>query len=174
MIERNLPCNADHSTFNTCVDSSGCHQYSFLMKLRIVLSISLAVLMVSQSDIRGFAVDSPLKTLAIIDTGVDMTSTAIAKNIAYQVCFAGYKSCPNGQSTQEGPGAASISPKMLTNKEWVHGTKVASAAVQTDPSIQIIEIRCASVIGAHFGFALPLDKNSSISCDRRRPARTWS
>ena len=89
------------------------------------------------------------KVLAIIDTGVDISHPAIKSNIIYEVCVAGYSSCPNGTNLQEGAGAATVTSAMATNKAWQHGTKVASAATQTDPNIKIIEIRCASLIGAN-------------------------
>ena len=93
--------------------------------------------------------DSTPKTMVIIDTGVDITHNLVKNNIAYEVCFAGYKSCPNGQNTMEGIGSATLTSSMLTNNAWIHGTSVVSAATQTDPSIKIIEIRCASLIGAN-------------------------
>ena len=89
------------------------------------------------------------KTMAIIDTGVDVQHPAIKSNIVYEVCIAGYKSCPNGTNFQEGAGSATITPTMYSNTAWHHGTKVASAATQTDPNIKIIEIRCASLIGTN-------------------------
>lgn len=86
------------------------------------------------------------KVLAIIDTGVDMSVPSIKNAIAYEVCISNYKSCPNGANLQEGAGSATITPSMLTNDAWSHGTYVASAAIQTDPTIKIVEIRCASLI----------------------------
>ena len=51
----------------------------------------------------GIAIaDSTPKTMVIIDTGVDMTHNLVKNNIVYEVCFAGYKSCPNGQNQMEG------------------------------------------------------------------------
>ena len=98
----------------------------------------------------GIAIaDSTPKTMVIIDTGVDMTHNLVKNNIVYEVCFAGYKSCPNGQNTMEGSGSATLMPSVLTNKSWIHGTSVVSAATQIDPSVKIIEIRCASLIGAN-------------------------
>jgi len=87
------------------------------------------------------------KTLVIIDDGVDIKHPAIANNIVYEVCIANYNSCPNKKTFMEGAGAATVTSDMTTNKEWQHGTKVASAATQTDPNVKIIEIRCASAIG---------------------------
>jgi Subtilase family len=114
--------------------------------MRKVISAIVALFVLSTGI--SHAVTTP-KTLVIIDTGVDMTHNAIKNNISYEVCFAGYNSCPNGQNFMEGPGAATVNQAMLANKEWIHGTSVASAATQTDPSINIIEIRCASLVGVN-------------------------
>lgn len=89
------------------------------------------------------------KTMVIIDTGVDIKHPAISNNIVYEVCVSGYNSCPNKQNFMEGPGSATVSPAMYTNDAWSHGTKVASAATQTNNNIKIIEIRCASLIGSN-------------------------
>jgi hypothetical protein len=89
------------------------------------------------------------KTLAIIDTGVDIAHPAIKNNIIHEVCVSGYTSCPNKQNFMDGPGSATVTPAMYSNSAWGHGTEVASAAVQTDPNVQIIEIRCASLLGAN-------------------------
>jgi hypothetical protein len=89
------------------------------------------------------------KVLAIIDTGVDIQHPAIKNNIIYEVCVSGYNSCPNKQNIMEGPGSATVTPAMYSNAGWNHGTEVASAATQTDPNVKIIEIRCASLIGAN-------------------------
>jgi len=95
----------------------------------------------------GIAIaDSTPKTMVIIDTGVDMTHNLVKDNIVYEVCFAGYNSCPNGQNQMEGKGSATLPKNILANKSWIHGTSVVSAATQTDSSIKIIEIRCASLI----------------------------
>lgn len=96
----------------------------------------------------AFAIELP-KTMVIIDTGIDIKHNLVKNNIVYEVCFAGYKSCPNGQNFMEGVGAATLSDTMTSNKAWIHGTSVVSAATQTDPSIKIIEIRCASLLGAN-------------------------
>ena len=56
------------------------------------------------------------QTLAIIDTGIDSAIPSIKNNIVYEVCFAGYKSCPNNAVAMEGPGAATITPAMYANK----------------------------------------------------------
>ena len=89
------------------------------------------------------------KVLAIIDSGVDTQNKSIKNNIVYEVCVAGYNSCPNQTNLPEGVGSASLSTAMYSNTAWAHGTEVASAAIQTDPNVKIIEIRCASLIGTN-------------------------
>ena len=110
------------------------------------LAIALAIIFVSISN--PVYASTP-KTLAIIDTGVDIVHPAIKNNIIHEVCVSGYASCPNKQNFMDGPGSATVTSAMYSNSAWGHGTEVASAAIQTDPNIQIIEIRCASLLGAN-------------------------
>ena len=119
------------------------------MKKIITAFIALSVILTGQQAYAAqtkSADTSNTKTMVIIDTGVDMTHNLVKNNIVYEVCFAGYKSCPNGQNQMEGKGSATLPINILSNKSWIHGTSVVSAATQTDPSIKIIEIRCASLI----------------------------
>lgn len=113
-----------------------------MKKIMIILSVLFAFTCIPANA-------STQKTMVIIDTGVDMQIQSIKNNIIYEVCVGGYKSCPNKQNFMEGPGASTITPAMYYNSSWNHGTEVVSAAVQTDPNIKIIEIRCASLIGSN-------------------------
>ena len=108
-----------------------------MKKIAAILAVLFAV------TIQPVHAETP-KTLVIIDTGVDMSYPAL-NNIVYEVCVAGYKSCPNGQNFMEGKGAANVTSSMYSNEAWSHGTKVASLA----SSIPVIEIRCASLIGTN-------------------------
>lgn len=113
-----------------------------MKKLAAILAVFFAV------SIQPVHAETP-KTMVIIDTGIDIKHPAISNNISYEVCFAGYNSCPNKQNFMEGTGAATVTESMYANVAWSHGTKVASAAVQSNPTLSIIEIRCASLIGAN-------------------------
>jgi hypothetical protein len=108
-----------------------------MKKIAAILAVLFAV------TIQPVHAETP-KTLVIIDTGVDMSHPAL-NNIVYEVCVAGYKSCPNGQNFMEGKGAANVTSSMYSNEAWSHGTKVASLA----SGIPVIEIRCASLIGTN-------------------------
>lgn len=108
---------------------------------KLILTFALALSAVSYP-----AHADNVKTLAIIDSGVDINHPSIKNNISYEVCISSYNSCPNKTNFQEGPGAATLTPAMYSNSQWGHGTEVASAATQADPNVKIIEIRCASLL----------------------------
>ena len=102
------------------------------MKKIITAFIALSVILTGQQAYAAqtkSADTNNTKTMVIIDTGVDMTHNLVKNNIVYEVCFAGYKSCPNGQNQMEGAGSATLPTDILTNKSWIHGTSVASAAI---------------------------------------------
>lgn len=111
-----------------------------MKKLSAILAVLLAV------NITPVHAATP-KVMVIIDNGVDVSQ--FKNNIIDGACFAGYNSCPNGKNFMEGIGAAYVNPSMYSNDAWSHGTKVVSAAVQADPDVKIIEVRCASLIGAN-------------------------
>lgn len=113
-----------------------------MKKLAAILAVFFAV------SIQPVHAETP-KTMVIIDSGVDTSHPAISRNIIYEVCVAGYKSCPNGQNFMEGSGAATVTSTMASNAAWTHGTKVASVAVKANSDIQIIEIRCASLLNTN-------------------------
>lgn len=112
-----------------------------MKKLAAILAVFFAV------SVQPVHAETP-KTMVIIDNGVDIKHQAVSNNIYYEVCFAGYNSCPNKQNFMEGPGAATVTPAMYVNDAWHHGTEVASAAIQSNSDVKIIEIRCASLLGA--------------------------
>ena len=80
-------------------------------------------------------------TLAILDTAID-TSLPVFKNVIVQeVCILEWNSCPNGSSFMEGPGAASMPANLINKNGFDHGTKMAHAAVATNPNVKIVFIR---------------------------------
>lgn len=113
-----------------------------MKKLTAILAVFFAV------SIQPVHAETP-KTMVIIDNGVDIKHPAISNNITYEVCVDLFKTCPNGQNFMEGPGSATVTPTMYSNVAWTHGTKVASIAVKANPDINIIEIRCASLVGTN-------------------------
>jgi hypothetical protein len=81
------------------------------------------------------------KVIAIIDTAIDSSKF---NNIVHEVCFTtalkdNSGTCPNGQTFQEGPGAASVSNWKLRGID--HGHNVAKAATNANPNVKIVFIR---------------------------------
>lgn len=100
------------------------------------LAIAVAVVL-------GFVVVQPVqasdnKVLVIIDTAIDSTKVPVL----HEVCFTA-KTCPNGTSFQEGPGAANVSNWKVRGID--HGYNLTQAAINTAPDVKIIFIRIADL-----------------------------
>lgn len=80
-------------------------------------------------------------TLVVIDTALNSDQADIAANIKYEVCILDWYACPNGQKFMEGKGAASLSTRFMANNGFNHGSQMVSAALRTNPNLQIIFIR---------------------------------
>lgn len=80
-------------------------------------------------------------TLAVLDTALDTSIPAFAGKIVYEVCILDWNSCPNGKSFMEGPGSASLPSKIISSNGFEHGTQMVSAALQTNPNINIVFVR---------------------------------
>jgi len=63
------------------------------------------------------------QSVAILDTGVDLSHSAFAGRIVAEACFTHNAQCPNGQDTMIGPGAGAPCKGNCT-----HGTHVAGIA----------------------------------------------
>ena len=87
----------------------------------------------------------PQKSVAIIDTGIDPTTTDIRAAIVDEVCFSHNSSCPNGEAFMHGAKAATLPAVALQNSIFEHGTEVVSAAIALNRAVRIIEVRCSSV-----------------------------
>ncbi|MGZ4676525.1 MAG: S8 family serine peptidase [Acidimicrobiia bacterium] len=64
--------------------------------------------------------------VAILDTGVESTHPFLGGRIVDESCFSAAGSCPNGQTTQSGPGSAA--PCTYAPSGCRHGTHVAGIA----------------------------------------------
>ena len=80
-------------------------------------------------------------TLVVIDTALNSDQADIAGNIKYEVCILDWSACPNGQSFMEGKGAAYLSPRFMSDNGFNHGSQMVSAALKTNPNLQIVFIR---------------------------------
>jgi hypothetical protein len=78
------------------------------------------------------------KVLVIIDTAIDSTKVPVL----HEVCFTA-KTCPNGTSFQEGPGAAGVSNWGVRGID--HGHNITQAAINSAPDVKIIFIRISDL-----------------------------
>ena len=102
--------------------------------MKRVILVIIALLGVSITPVQA---DGP-QTVAIIDTGFN---TALFPNkVVAEYCVVEYTACPNGQTTMEGAGAATINFK-TTNATTNHGTQMASVVTKVNPNAKLVLIR---------------------------------
>jgi len=81
-------------------------------------------------------------TLAVLDTAIDTSVPEFAGRIAYEVCILEWNTCPNGKSFMEGPGSGTTYPAaFVSNKTFSHGTQMVSAAIRSNPNMNIVFVR---------------------------------
>ena len=85
-------------------------------------------------------------TIAILDTAIDMSQKKFQNSVVQEVClieifFDSTPRCPNGATSMEGPGAATLSKDKLALGGFDHGTLMADQALQTNPNVKIVFIR---------------------------------
>ena len=105
--------------------------------ITIVLTATLLITGLHASK----AVDTTPATLAIIDTALDTTLPEFRGKIVHEVCILDWNSCPNGKNFMEGPGSALMPLTQMSQNGFEHGTQMASAAIATNPSLNIVFIR---------------------------------
>jgi hypothetical protein len=81
------------------------------------------------------------ESFVVIDTALNSDQADIAGNLKYEVCILDWSVCPNGQSFMEGKGSAYLSPRVMSSNGFNHGSQMVSAALKTNPNLQIIFIR---------------------------------
>lgn len=92
---------------------------------------------------------TPVPTLAILDTAIDNTIPEIKGKLIYEVCILEWTTCPNGKSFMEGPGSAFLPLNAIIRNGFDHGTKMASAAIQSNPNMNIVFVR---IIGQNINY----------------------
>lgn len=104
-----------------------------------LIALTLAIPSISHANVKNRTVSVP--TLAILDTGLDTSIPSIKEKLIYEVCILEWTTCPNGQSFMEGPGSAHIPLQSITKNGFGHGTQMASAALSTNPNMNIVFVR---------------------------------
>ncbi len=80
-----------------------------------------------QGDIAwDYGYDGTGQVVAVLDSGVEKSHPFLAGKVVSEACYASGNDCPNGQSTQIGPGAGE--PCTFAPDVCLHGTHVAGIA----------------------------------------------
>jgi hypothetical protein len=98
----------------------------------------------------------PAKSIVIIDTAIDSTLPQLSSKLVQEVCIVTSGVCPNGQTFQEGKGAATLPVNQVYSNGFEHGTIMSLIANQINPDANIIFIRIAGInakTGAMYGFS---------------------
>jgi hypothetical protein len=106
-----------------------------MKKVAVGIAIVLGLTLLSP------AVAETKPSIAIIDTGIDITATQLQGKILHEVCIMETPRCPNGTTFQEGVGSATIATDKVYLNGFDHGTIMSSIATQTNTDMQIVFIR---------------------------------
>jgi hypothetical protein len=113
---------------------SSSNQSNGVKMKKVALAVAVVLGLVVVQPVQA----SDNKVLVIIDTAIDSTKVPVL----HEVCFTA-KTCPNGTSFQEGPGAANVSNWSVRGID--HGHNIAQAAINSAPDVKIIFIRISDL-----------------------------
>jgi hypothetical protein len=110
-----------------------------------ILSAILAAIISTTTINTAYSNEVKPATLAILDTAIDTSLPIFKDRVVQEVCIIEWNSCPNGSGFMEGPGSATMPAKFISRNGFDHGTKMAHAALSTNPDLKIVFVR---IIGA--------------------------
>jgi hypothetical protein len=107
------------------------------MKKSILAIIGLALLLVM---VGAPAKGNTKPTIAVIDTGIDITHSSISGRVVHEVCILDFRTCPNNNNFMEGLGAATLDPVRASRNGFYHGTQMAYVVAQNS-NVNLVVIR---------------------------------
>jgi hypothetical protein len=112
----------------------------------VALTLALPITANAAPKVNLKSTSTSVPTIAILDTAIDMSQTKFQNSVIHEVClieifFDSTPRCPNGLTSMEGPGAATLSKDKLALSGFDHGTLMADQALQTNPNVKIVFIR---------------------------------
>jgi hypothetical protein len=117
------------------------------MKKLITMALAATLIAITTAPAQAAQKQNTLKsttlipTLAILDTALDTSIPSIKSRVVAEVCILDWPSCPNGKTFMEGPGASSLPMSMLSTSSFNHGTQMVSAALLSNPNLNIVFVR---------------------------------
>jgi len=106
--------------------------------MALVALTMIATTMPAQANIKN---RTSVPTLAVLDTALDTSIPQIKSKLIGEVCILDWPSCPNGTNFMEGVGASVLPMNILSNRDFNHGTQMVSAAISSNPNMNILFIR---------------------------------
>ena len=112
----------------------------------VALTLALPITANAAPKVNLKSTSASAPTIAILDTAIDMSQAKFQNSVVHEVClieifFDSTPRCPNGLTSMEGPGAATLSKDKLALGGFDHGTLMADQALQTNPNVKIVFIR---------------------------------
>lgn len=117
------------------------------MKKLITMALIATTLIITAMPSQAAPKQNTLKatslvpTIAILDNALDTSIPSIKARVVAEVCILDWASCPNGKTFMEGPGASVLPMSMLSTSSFNHGTQMVSAAIRSNPDLNIVFIR---------------------------------
>lgn len=111
------------------------------MKKLITALVAITLITLSMPAQANLKNRTSVPTLAILDTALDTSIPEIKSKLIGEVCILDWPSCPNGTKFMEGAGASVLPRDIVSNREFNHGTQMASAAIANNPNMNILFVR---------------------------------
>jgi hypothetical protein len=112
------------------------------MNKKLIAALTTLIVLIPTASNAAFKSSTlPTPTIAILDTALDTSIAEFQGKIAYEVCIIQWKTCPNGKEFMEGPGSAVLPINVMSNRNFNHGTQMASVSIYNNPNMQIVFIR---------------------------------
>jgi len=110
----------------------------------LTLALPITANAAPKVNLKSTALSAP--TVAILDTAIDMSQLKFKNSVVQEVCLieiieGSTARCPNGLTSMEGPGAATLTKDKLSLGGFDHGTLMADQALQTNSNVKIVFIR---------------------------------
>jgi len=117
-----------------------------LITALVALTLALPITANAAPKVNLKSTSASVPTVAILDTAIDMSQPKFQNSVVHEVClieifFDSTPRCPNGLTSMEGPGAATLAKNKLAVGGFDHGTLMADQALQTNPNVKIVFIR---------------------------------
>lgn len=123
------------------------------MNKKLIAALTATITLLSLVFVVSPSKANTKPSLAVIDSAINSSLPQFGGKIVHEVCTiagdlgkmpwtdAKMKSCPNGTNFMEGPGAANMPIEYMMTNGFEHGSQMVSAAIQSNPDINIVFIR---------------------------------